>query len=96
MTAYIEALASWLLQRSRAHDDKSFITASAFSGRRAPTLGVRSPDCGEAGATLGKEYMHGGEGRVPALEWDGVDGCREWLVVAEDPDAPLPTPICHG
>ncbi|CAI0655881.1 unnamed protein product, partial [Colletotrichum noveboracense] len=21
---------------------------------------------------------------------------KEWLIVSEDPDAPLPTPICHG
>lgn len=96
MTDYVEALAGWLLRSSRAHDAKAFVAAPAFAAHRAPALGVASPDCGASGATLGAGHMHGGEGRVPALAWGGVDGCREWLVVAEDPDAPLPTPVCHG
>lgn len=40
--------------------------------------------------------MFGGEGRIPGLQWETVKGVQEWLLVSEDPDAPLPTPICHG
>jgi phosphatidylethanolamine-binding protein (PEBP) family uncharacterized protein len=96
MTAYIEATASWLFKNFRGRDDKAFFTLPAFTQHAEPTLSVASPDCGPDGATLGKEYMFGGEGRVPALQWESHEGVKEWLIVSEDPDAPLPTPICHG
>ncbi|KAI5459957.1 aspartic peptidase domain-containing protein [Mariannaea sp. PMI_226] len=96
MTAYIEVAASWLFKNYRGRDDKAFFTLPAFSQHPEPTLAVRSPDCGPDGATLGSEYMFGGEGRLPQLEWDSAPGVEQWLLVSEDPDAPLPTPICHG
>ena len=39
---------------------------------------------------MGPAYMYGGEGLVPGLKWEGVEGVREWVLVSEDPDAPLP------
>lgn len=96
MTAYLEVVASWLFANYKGRDDKLFTTLSAFSAHPEPTLQVTSPDCGSSGATMGKEYMFGGEGRLPQLEWQGVEGVGEWLLFTEDPDAPLPTPICHG
>ncbi|KAF7550213.1 hypothetical protein G7046_g8080 [Stylonectria norvegica] len=98
MNPYVELTLSWLFRSAKAHDAKNFTTLPAFAEHPAPTLRVTSPDCGADGATLGKEYMHGGEGRMPQLQWnaDDVPGVKEWLVVSEDPDAPLPTPICHG
>lgn len=96
MTAYIEVAASWLFKNFRGRDERAFFTLPPFAHVPQPTLPVSSPDCGPDGATLGKEYMFCGEGRVPQLQWEECEGVREWLVVSEDPDAPLPTPICHG
>ncbi|KAH7001912.1 phosphatidylethanolamine-binding protein [Ilyonectria destructans] len=96
MTAYLEVAASWLFKNFRGRDDKAFTTRPAFAAHPEPTLHITSPDCGAHGATLGKEYMSGGEGRIPELKWDGFDGVKEWLLVNEDFDAPLPMPICHG
>lgn len=46
------------------------------------------------------EYTFDGAGKFPALSWQGPedvkDTVKEWLLVTEDPDAPLPTPIAHG
>lgn len=104
MLSYVEAGASWLLKNQRGRDAKAFTTSPAFAGL-APALSVSSPDCGATGTTLGPEYMAGapdGSPRIPALRWELGDAAaaeskvREWLVVSEDPDAPLPTPICHG
>ncbi|KAH7258181.1 hypothetical protein FSOLCH5_002525 [Fusarium solani] len=96
MTAYIEVAASWLFKNAKGRDAKAFFTHPAFASHPEPTLSITSPDCGTDGSTLGKEYMHGGQGRFPELTWDSHEGVKEWLLVSEDPDAPLPTPICHG
>ncbi|KAI8715525.1 hypothetical protein NCS52_01060400 [Fusarium sp. LHS14.1] len=96
MTAYIEVAASWLFKNAKGRDAKAFFTHPAFTSHPEPTLSITSPDCGIDSSTLGKEYMHGGERRFPELTWDSHEGVKEWLLVSEDPDAPLPTPICHG
>ncbi|KAM0303620.1 hypothetical protein ACHAPM_003189 [Fusarium culmorum] len=96
MTVYIEVAASWLFKNYKGRDAKAFFTTPAFAQQPEPTLSVTSPDCGPDGATLGKEYMHGGQGKFPQLQWNSHEGVKEWLLVTEDPDAPLPTPICHG
>ncbi|KAF5661668.1 aspartic-type endopeptidase opsb [Fusarium heterosporum] len=96
MTAYIELTASWLFKTFKGRDAKAFFTTPAFAKHPEPTLSVSSPDCGPDGATLGDKYMAGGEAQFPELSWDSHEGVEEWLLVSEDPDAPLPTPICHG
>lgn len=100
MTDYIEVGLSWLLSSSKAHDAKGFIKLPVFAGHPQATFTVNSPDCGAEGSTMGPEYMFGGEGKFPELDWSdavaSMPEVKEWLLVSEDPDAPLPTPICHG
>ncbi|CAM1502895.1 Fc.00g076710.m01.CDS01 [Cosmosporella sp. VM-42] len=96
MTAYIEVAASWLFKNQKGRDGKLVPTLPAFALHPNPTIPVTSPDCGPDGSTLGKEYMHGGKGLLPELKWETVEGVKEWVMFSEDPDAPLPTPICHG
>ncbi|KAL5091025.1 hypothetical protein Trisim1_003341 [Trichoderma cf. simile WF8] len=93
---YVEITASWLFSNAKGRDAKAFTKGPAFASHPEPTIQITSPDCGENGATLGPEYMFGGEGRFPELKWDSVEGVKQWLLISEDPDAPLPTPICHG
>lgn len=96
MTAYVELALSYLLP-FKEHDAKCFIKTAAFTSHATATMMVRS-SIGRPGTRLPLKYMGGddGEGQFPDLEWDTVDGVKEWLLVSEDPDAPLPTPICHG
>ncbi|KAK1980856.1 phosphatidylethanolamine-binding protein [Colletotrichum cereale] len=100
MFPYIEVSLSWLLMKSRGHDAKAFYTSPAFASHAEPTITVTSPDCGASPATLGPEYIADGGDRIPALSWaapaDLEPEVREWLLVVEDMDAPLPMPICHG
>ncbi|GKT46704.1 UPF0132 membrane protein [Colletotrichum spaethianum] len=97
---YIEVTLSWLFKNARGRDDKSFYTLPAFASHAEQTITVTSPDCGASPATLGPEYIHEGGGRIPGLSWtapsDLEPKVKQWLIVVEDPDAPLPTPICHG
>ncbi|RYP79752.1 hypothetical protein DL770_006541 [Monosporascus sp. CRB-9-2] len=100
-TALLEVMLSWLLAKSKGHDAKSFYTRPAFAEHAEQTVAVASPECGPSGAALRpEEHTHDGAGRFPALQWKAppalADRVREWLLVCEDPDAPLPTPIAHG
>ncbi|KAL6871899.1 phosphatidylethanolamine-binding protein [Trichoderma novae-zelandiae] len=96
MLNYVEAAASWLFANAKGRDAKAFTKGPAFTSHPVPTIPITSPDCGADGATLSPEYMFGGQGKIPELKWETVEGVRQWLLVSEDPDAPLPTPICHG
>ncbi|KAL7818480.1 phosphatidylethanolamine-binding protein [Trichoderma gracile] len=98
MLKYVEAAASWLFANAKGRDAKAFTKGPAFTSHPAPTIPITSPDCGPDGAVLSPEHMHGAQqqGKFPELKWEAVEGVRQWLLVSEDPDAPLPTPICHG
>jgi hypothetical protein len=96
---YVELTLGWLLRNAKGRDAKSFYTCPAFEKCKEPTIPITSPDCGESGVILSKEYIAEG-GKFPILEWSPTpqvaSQVKEWLLVSEDPDAPLPTPICHG
>jgi hypothetical protein len=100
VTTYLELIVSWLFKNFRGRDAKLFITNPAFSSHAKPSISITSPDCGATNAQLGVEYTHDGAGKFPELSWrvsDELEGkVNEWLLVSEDPDAPLPTPIAHG
>ncbi|KAI1327892.1 PEBP-like protein [Xylariaceae sp. FL0255] len=96
----IEVTLSWIFANAKGHDAKSFYTRPALAGFKEQTITVTSPDCGESGSKFSIDYTHDGTGRFPALEWKApseiTSQVKQWLLVVEDPDAPLPTPICHG
>lgn len=104
MHPVVEVTLSWLLSSARGRDEKSFHRSPAFKDFPEPTIEVASTERGAGSlaepAQLKKEDSHDGEGRFPGLRWDtpaAIAGkVKEWLVVVEDPDAPLPTPIVHG
>ncbi|KAI1085787.1 PEBP-like protein [Whalleya microplaca] len=100
MTAVLEVTLSWLLQNAKEHDDKLFYTTPAFTQSPAPCIAVTAPECGPNNSVLSVEYTADGAGKFPSLRWEApadiADQVQEWLLVSEDPDAPLPMPICHG
>lgn len=103
MTAYIEVALAWLFKNQKGRDAKSFYNQPAFSDHKEQTISITSPDCGPSPASLGVEYTYdapGGNCKIPSLEWKAppsiAGAVKEWLLVSEDPDVPLPTPIAHG
>jgi phosphatidylethanolamine-binding protein (PEBP) family uncharacterized protein len=100
MTAYIEVGLAWLLKNAKGRDEKSFYTRPAFADFPTPTIELTSPDCGPDGSRLAVEYTYDGKNRIPALKWSASPELRskvkEWLLLVEDPDAPMSTPNLHG
>ena len=87
-----------------AHDAKLFIKAPAFQSHPDPAISVTSPECGDSGSELHIHHTPLGENRFPQLKWGAparttaseTNSVAEYLLVVEDPDAPLPWPIVHG
>ena len=81
----------------RGHDAKLFIKAPVFRGHPEPTFPVTSPECGES--QLQAHHTPMGENRFPELTWNppsSAEEITEYLLVVEDPDAPLLMPVVHG
>ncbi len=91
---------SWLFANAKGRDAKSFFARPALASFIEQSITVASPDCGASGSKLTVDYTQDGSGKFPALRWPAppeiADQVKEWLLVSEDPDAPLPTPIIHG
>ena len=93
----LEYAIGYALYPFRAHDDQLFIQHLPEASR---TLEVISPECGPSNSHLTVKHTPFGEDAFPALEWSRTSNTtgtvKEWLVLSEDPDAPLPSPIVHG
>jgi phosphatidylethanolamine-binding protein (PEBP) family uncharacterized protein len=89
-----------LLYNLRGRDAKLFIKGPAFSDFPEPTIEMNSPDCGPSNSPMKIEYTQYGADRFPELEWTPPPAIaadiKEYLLVNEDPDAPLPSPPTHG
>ncbi|KAI1393552.1 PEBP-like protein [Hypoxylon trugodes] len=101
MLALVEVTLSWLFKNAKGRDAKSFFKGPAFAELQdKQEITVTAPECGPTNSILGVEYTADGVGKFPSLRWEApvhiATEVREWLLVSEDPDAPLPTPICHG
>jgi phosphatidylethanolamine-binding protein (PEBP) family uncharacterized protein len=42
------------------------------------------------------DHTQDGKDLYPELSWDPIPGAKQYLIVSEDVDAPLPVPITHG
>ncbi|MCJ1285658.1 hypothetical protein MMC26_004999 [Xylographa opegraphella] len=102
---YIESSLSHHLSNQKGRHAKLFTNGPAFAAFPAPTFTVDSLDCGPSGSRMRPEYTQVGEDRFPALTWSALeaaaeaaaeDEVKQYLVVVEDPDAPLPTPATHA
>ncbi|KAI5803065.1 phosphatidylethanolamine-binding protein [Geopyxis carbonaria] len=92
---YIEYTFSTLLHRVRGHDSGLFTSTPPFS-TLPPSITITSPSLGSSPATLRREHTQDGASLFPDLTWPSTPGVAEWVLVVEDPDAPLPSPILHG
>lgn len=109
MHPVVEVTLSLLLRNRRADEARYFFRSPAFRDCPAPTIEVTCPDLSEGSgslaqpATFRKVHSADGPGTMPTLDWTAAAEAfprrgevQEWLVVVEDPDAPLRTPIPHG
>lgn len=99
MLRYVEYTLGLLLSRQRGRDAKLFHKGPAFKDLSEPSLEVTSSECGPSNSTmLDKHGMDTGN-QFPTISWEvpkTTTEVQEYMLIVEDPDAPLPTPIAHG
>ena len=95
MSNLIERSVAWLLQNRRGHDAGLIHKSAPFSKLLDSTI-VLECNLGPSGSNIPPEYSFFQQGLFPTLQWPAQDGAVEYLLVVEDPDAPLENPVVHG
>jgi len=86
-----------LLINQKGHDKGLFCKTPAFASMPEPTFTVTSPDCGPSNSHMKEEHTSYGKDRFPELAWEKPSpDVVEYVLIVEDPDAPLPMAITHG
>jgi phosphatidylethanolamine-binding protein (PEBP) family uncharacterized protein len=94
---YIEYGISRIFANSKGRDARLFTKGLAFAQSPQPTLTLDCIEVGPSGSEMHIDLSAEGIGRFPALSWKAATpDIKEYLLVSEDPDAPLPSPIIHG
>ncbi|KIW30511.1 uncharacterized protein PV07_06252 [Cladophialophora immunda] len=99
---YLEYFLARLLYSQKGRDAKLLTRSAVFAG--APqNVQITSPTLGGSPARLATEHSQFGSSRFPDLAWSldgdaakGGGDVKEWLLICEDPDAPLPLVPNHG
>lgn len=86
-----------LFANAKGRDAKLFTKGAAFVQQPSPSILLECPEVGPSGSTLPIALSADGAGDFPLLRWPATTPeIQEYLLVSEDPDAPLPSPIIHG
>ncbi|GFG06168.1 UPF0098 protein aq_1250 [Aspergillus udagawae] len=97
---WIERPLSWLLANRKGHDAGLIQHTPPFAEHPEPSVTVECPDIGPSGSQIPVKYSFFGENIFPTLKWSAppavAGDIKEWLLVVEDPDAPLAEPVVHG
>ncbi|KAH8692588.1 phosphatidylethanolamine-binding protein [Talaromyces proteolyticus] len=97
---YIERLLAWTLSKRKGHDAGLISKTKPFEKISKPTITLECPDIGPSGSRIPPEYSFFQTGHFPTLKWttgaESSSSVKEWLLVVEDPDAPLAEPVTHG
>ena len=99
-TAYLESFIGSLLTSQRGRDAQLLTRATPAMSSLPPTMIVISTH-GPSPAPLLFEHTPLGDNLFPNLSWSlpadvKAEDVKTYLLVVEDPDAPLPSPIVHG
>ncbi|KAJ6115938.1 hypothetical protein N7523_006355 [Penicillium sp. IBT 18751x] len=94
---YIEYGLSRIFASAKGRDARLFTKGPAFALHPTATIALSCPDVGMSGSQLPKELSAEGAGHFPTLQWPKASAeTKQYLLISEDPDAPLPSPIIHG
>ena len=99
MWPYVEYTLGRLLSSQRGRDAKLFHKGPAFANLTEPSLEVISPECGASKSSMLSKHGKDGGNQFPTISWEPPESdteVKEYMLVVEDPDAPLPNPIVHG
>lgn len=94
---YIEYGLSCIFASAKGRDAKLFTKSPAFAQHPTATIALSCLEAGLSGSQMHKELSAEGAGRFPTLQWPEASAeTKQYLLISEDPDAPLPNPIIHG
>lgn len=99
MWPYVEYTLGLLLSSQRGRDAKLLHKGPAFAILTEPSLEVTSPECGASNSAMLSKHGNDGGNQFPTISWEPLKSdteVKEYMVIVEDPDAPLPNPIAHG
>lgn len=97
LPAFIEGFLGYYVLYNKRDRKDLFETAPAFADHPKPTIEITSPDCGPSGSAMTADYSQVGSSRFPHLTWSKPSfPVKEYVLISEDPDAPLAHPIVHG
>ncbi|PLB42576.1 YbhB/YbcL family Raf kinase inhibitor-like protein [Aspergillus candidus] len=86
-----------LLHLAHGNQTKLFTRGPAFTSYPNPTFNITSPDLGKSGSPIPIDYSADGAGLFPSLSWRTPPAAiEEYVLISEDPDAPLAEPVVHG
>ena len=100
MENFVGHLLSWV----RKHDSKLFTRGEAFKKYPEPNMRVACVALQDGSNELLVQHTPMGQNQFPNITWvaptsatgELVSPVMEYLVIVEDPDAPLPQPVVHG
>ncbi|APA08098.1 hypothetical protein SS1G_00241 [Sclerotinia sclerotiorum 1980 UF-70] len=105
MAAYLEAFLGRIFYSQRGRDAKLISRSIPAITKLPATLLVTSP-LGPSPSPLSHSHSQLGANEFPPLSWslnshtdselELRDKIKSFLLVVEDPDAPLPSPVIHG
>ncbi|KAF2805369.1 PEBP-like protein [Mytilinidion resinicola] len=96
LPAPIEHAIGRLLINQKARDSGLLSATPAFASQPSPTFTITSPDCGPSNSHMADLYTGYGADRFPSLTWQPPPDVAEYVLIVEDPDAPIPWPVTHG
>ncbi len=98
--AFIEYTLGKLLSSCKGHEAKVFTKGPAFNNLPNPTIDLTCPECGPSGSTMKLHHTQVGpdesKDRFPNLTWKRVEGAKEYILLCEDVDLPVPAVVFHG
>lgn len=100
---YLEYFLARILFNNKGRDAKLFTRSPLFANVPKNII-VTSPTLGSSPAHLSTEHSQYGVSKFPELSWStdpntsgvSADDVKEWFLIIEDPDAPLPLVPNHG
>lgn len=94
---YVEYGISRIFANAKGRDAWLFTKGPAFAQIPQPDISIECTEVGPTGSHMPSHLTADGAGHFPTLSWPmATPEVKEYLVISEDPDAPLPSPIIHG
>jgi phosphatidylethanolamine-binding protein (PEBP) family uncharacterized protein len=91
---WIEYTLGRLLYDVRGRDHGVFTKGSACRNIE-PTIRLLAPECGASGSPMLKHHTGFGNEAFPELEWTAPEKVKDYVLVVQDPDVPVPFVATH-